>query len=131
MCLGDRFCGYTLFVKDGHLVHDYNTAGTHYVARSTRRIPAGPATLAFDFAKTGEVRGIGTVLIDGAASGSIDMARTLGMHLSPSGLTVGYGPLSPVSPLYDAPFPFGGRLDELRFELGHDRVGAPGNAYLD
>ena len=131
VCLGDRFCGYSFFVRDGYLVHDYNTAGTHYVARSTRRIPAGPATLAFDFAKTGEVRGIGTVLIDGAASGSIDMARTLGMHLSPSGLTVGYGPLSPVSPLYDAPFPFGGRLDELRFDLGHDRVGAPGNAYLD
>ena len=131
VCLGDRFCGYTLFVKGGHLVHDYNTAGTHYVARSTTPIPSGPATLAYTFTKSGAVKGTGVVTINGASAGSVDLARTLGMHLSPSGLTVGYGPLSPVSPEYDAPFPFGGELFDVVFELGNDRAEAPTNAYLD
>jgi hypothetical protein len=131
VCLGDRFCGYSLFVRDGYLVHDYNTAGTHFVARSTERVPAGPAVLRYRFARTGPVQGIGTVSIDDRADGSVELTRTLGMHLSPSGLTVGYGPLSPVSPRYDAPFPFGGVLHEVVFELGGDRAGAPTGAYLD
>ena len=81
--------------------------------------------------RTGALRGTGTVTIDGTAVGSVELTRTLGMHLSPSGLTVGYGPLSPVSPSYTAPFTFGATLHHVVFELGHDRDANPTNAYLD
>jgi arylsulfatase len=131
VCLGDRFCGYSFFVHEGYLLHDYNAAGTHYVARSAGPLPAGPATLRYTFTKTGRLAGTGTVTIDGRAAGSVDLGRTLGMHLSPSGLTVGYGPLSPVSPRYEPPFPFGGLLHQVVVEVGADRTGAPVGAYLD
>jgi arylsulfatase A-like enzyme len=131
VCLGDRFCGYSLFVHDGALVHDYNCAGNHYVARTTAQLPAGPCELRYTFTKTGRLQGEGTVTIDGAAAGSVDVARTLSTHLSPAPLTVGRGPLSPVSPLYEAPFLFGGVLHQVVFELGDDRAGVPTSPYLD
>ena len=37
----------------------------------------------------------------------------------------------PVSPLYEAPFPFGGVLHQVVFDLGDDRSGVPTSPYLD
>jgi len=121
VCCGDRFCGYSLFVRDGFLVHDYNRAGTHFVARSVARLPAGVAVCRYAFTKTGRLQGQGTVTIDGAAAGSVALVGTLGMHVSPGGLSVGRGPLSAVSAQYEAPFDFGGRIERVVFELGDDR----------
>ena len=131
LCSGDRFCGYALFIKDGHLVHDYNTAGTHFIARSAGRVPAGPATLRYSFAKTGELRGLGTCSIDGIDGEPIELARTLGVHISPGGLCIGWSALSPVSELYESPFRFGGCIDEVVFDLGSDRSGEPANSIVD
>ena len=131
VCLGDRFCGYSMFAHEGTLVHDYNCAGHHYVARSSAPLPAGPCELRYTFTKTGRLQGHGTVTIDGAAAGSVDVARTLSTHLSPAPLTVGRGPLSPVSALYDAPFPFGGVLHTVVYEIGNDRAGVPTSPFLD
>jgi arylsulfatase A-like enzyme len=131
VCCGDRFCGYSLYVKDGRLVHDYNAAGVHYVARSSGVVPSGPSVLRYRFEKTGPLRGTGIVEIDEASAGSVELTRTLAMHISPVGLTVGYGPLSPVSTDYDAPFRFGGTLHDVVFELGSDRAGEVRGAYVD
>ena len=131
VCCGDRFCGYSLFVNQGRLVHDYNAAGIHYVARSSGLLPSGPSVLQYRFDKTGPLTGIGTVEIDGGGEGSIELSRTLAMHISPVGLTVGYGPLSPVSAEYEAPFRFGGTLHELIFELRSDRASDARGAYVD
>jgi len=128
---GDRFCGYALFIKDGHLVHDYNTAGTHYVARSRDRVPAGPTTLRYAFTKTGDLRGVGVCSVDGIDGDPIELARTLGVHISPGGLSIGWTALSPVSDLFESPFRFGGRIDEVVFELGSDRTGDPPDSIVD
>jgi arylsulfatase A-like enzyme len=127
LCCGDRFCGYTLFVKDGHLVHDYNAAGTHFVVRSAVHVPEAECVLSYRFEKTGDLCGIGTLAIDGRDVGHVELTRTLGMHISPVGLCIGYGPLSPVSPDYEAPFRFGGVLSQVIVTLGDDRhqVGPP------
>ena len=77
VCLGDRFCGYALYVLDGHLVHDYNAAGTHHVARSAAPVPARAATLRYTFDKTGDLAGTGTVTIDGEHAGVVALPRTL------------------------------------------------------
>jgi len=38
---GDATSGYSLYIKDGHLVHDLNISGGHEIVRSKRRLPSG------------------------------------------------------------------------------------------
>ena len=40
---GDVTSGYSLYVKDGRLVHDMNIGGEHQIVRSDRPVPQ-PAT---------------------------------------------------------------------------------------
>jgi arylsulfatase len=128
---GDRFCGYALFIADGHLVHDYNAAGVHYLARSASPVTAGPMTLRYRFTKTGELRGNGVCAIDGVDGPPVELARTLGVHISPAGLCIGWSALSPVSELFESPYPFRGSIDEVVFELGADRTGDPPTTIVD
>ena len=44
---GDATCGYSLFVRDGHLVHDLNIGGTHQVVSSEAPIPVGATDARF------------------------------------------------------------------------------------
>ena len=37
----DATSGYSLYIKDGHLVHDLNIGGGHEIVRSQRRLPSG------------------------------------------------------------------------------------------
>jgi arylsulfatase len=118
---GDRFSGYVLYIKDARLVHDYNAAGTHYVVHSAIDVPTGPVRVAYRFTRTGELRGTGELLIDGEPCGTVELLRTLGVHDSPAGLTIGRNRLSAVAPDYDAPFPFDGAIREVVIALGEDR----------
>ena len=122
---GDRFSGYALFVHDGHLVHDYNAPGDpprrpldgRRAARTVRASPTashGPVPL----------QGTGELSIDGRPCGSVAIDRTLGVHDSPAGLTVGRTRLSAIAADYEAPFPFDGTIDRVELTLGADR-GAP------
>jgi arylsulfatase len=121
ICHGDRFSGYSLFVLDGHLVHDYNCAGEHTVVRSTRPVPDGASLLGYRFRRTGRLRGTGTLEIDGADAGSVELPQTLGTHINAIGVSVGRNPLSAVSGLYESPFAFSGRLDKVVVDVGDDR----------
>ena len=38
---GDATSGYSLYIKNGHLVHDLNIGGGHEIVRSQRRLPSG------------------------------------------------------------------------------------------
>jgi arylsulfatase len=126
ICHGDRFSGYSLFVKDGRLVHDYNCAGVHHVVRSEVPVPPGRHVLRYRFARTGPLQGIGTLEIDGVPVGAAEQPRTLGVHINAVGVSVGHNPLSPVSPEYASPFRFSGVLEKVVIEIGTDRgVAAP------
>jgi arylsulfatase len=118
---GDRFSGYAFYVLDGHLVHDYNAAGTHFVVRSAVTVPSGRTRLEYRFTRTGELRGTGALAIDGQACGIIELTRTLGVHDSPAGLAVGRSRLSAVAADYESPFPFTGTIEQLTITLGTDR----------
>ncbi len=126
ICHGDRFSGYSLFVQDGHLVHDYNCAGAHTTVQSSAPVPPGASTLRYRFTKTGRLRGTAALEIDGTHAGSVEVPQTLGTHINAIGVSVGRNPLSPVSPLYEAPFPFSGALEKVVVELGDDRGPPPG-----
>ena len=121
ICHGDRFSGYSLFVYEDRLVHDYNCAGTHYIVRSSLPVPVGPSVLEYVFTKTGPLRGVGSLRIDGNDVGRVEMPQTLGTHLNAVGVSIGRNPLSAVSDLYRSPFEFSGRLVKVVVEIGTDR----------
>ncbi len=120
ICHGDRFSGYSLFVADGYLFHDYNCAGEHTVLRSDRRVPSGTERLSYSFQKTGRLQGTATILFDGEAAGEGDIAPTLGIHINATGVSVGCDRYGPVSALYDCPYAFESGLRRVVMEIGDD-----------
>ena len=127
---GDATSGYSLYIKDGHLVHDLNIGGGHEIVRSDRKVPAGAhrfgvhvERLVRDTAPAkGSRTGVSayTLLIDGEAVGSLQ--TQLGFHnlISWSGLDIGRDRGSPVSH-YDAPFEFTGRLLRVTVAMHDDQ----------
>ena len=118
---GDRFCGYTFFIKNGFFVHDYNAAGEHFVVRSPTQVPADFATLSYEFDRSSRLFGVGTIAIAGHEPASLQLGPTIGVHISPSGLCVGYSAFAAVSPDYEAPFAFPGHIERVIIDLGTDR----------
>ncbi|MDX2204963.1 MAG: arylsulfatase [Hyphomicrobiaceae bacterium] len=117
---GDATSGYSLYVKDGLLVHDLNIGGSHQIVRSSRKVPAGARRLGFRMRRV-ENNGTGTLLIDGEPAGEMttkDIFRTL---ISWSGLDIGLDRGSPVSQ-YAAPFAFTGRLRKVTVTIGDDQA---------
>ena len=125
---GDASSGYSLYVQDGRLVHDWNIGGEHVLVRSEAAVPssglhrlgvhvrrlgrAGPAVPSAG-PGTSEI----TLVIDGAPAGRIETTRGFIGSISWSGLDIGRDRGTPVSH-YAAPFAFTGRL--LRVEVTMD-----------
>jgi len=127
---GDATSGYSLYVKDGHLVHDLNIGGGHDLVTSDRKISAGAHRLGVHVERlvreTPPAKGARTgvtaytLLIDGEPAGSLQ--TQLGFHtlISWSGLDIGRDRGSPVSH-YDAPFEFTGRLLRVSVAMHSDQ----------
>jgi arylsulfatase len=112
--------GYSLFVQDGRLVHDFNIGGTYQIVRSERQVPPDKCRLGFRMRRV-ENKGTGTLLIDGEPVGEMktnDMFRVL---ISWSGLDIGRDRGSPVSH-YAAPFAFTGKLSKVTITIGDDQM---------
>ncbi|MEL7157364.1 MAG: arylsulfatase, partial [Actinomycetota bacterium] len=137
---GDATCGYSLFVRDGHLVHDLNIGGTHQLVTSDQPIPTGRAcTLGFTMTRSpGEgpfPTGTGTLLIDGEPAGTMTTDQIFWLMISWSGLDVGFDRGTTVAD-YDGtgrhlgPFAFTGTLHKVAVDLDvdqevdHDAAGA-------
>ncbi len=127
---GDATSGYSLFVRNGRLVHDLNIGGQHHVIESDRRIPLGDCTLGFrmlagPLVQTRPMLGMryfipanrtGTLLINGEEAGSLTTEAGFNNFISWSGLDIGRDRGSPVSG-YTAPFAFGGTLRKVIVSL--------------
>ena len=50
---GDATSGYSLYVENGHLVHDLNIGGEHQIVRSDRPVPAGDHVLGLHMTQGG------------------------------------------------------------------------------
>ena len=128
---GDATSGYSLYIKDGLLVHDLNIGGGHEIVRSTRKVPSGARRLGVRVERLvrleppakGSRTGISeyTLLIDGEPAGSLQ--TQLGFHtlISWSGLDIGRDRGSPVSH-YDAPFEFTGKLLKVTVKMHNDQA---------
>ena len=139
---GDATSGYSLYVKDGHLVHDLNIGGSHQIVRSDRKVQSGARRLGVHVERLvrkeppakGSRTGVTdyTLLIDGEPAGSLQ--TQLGFHtlISWSGLDIGRDRGSPVSH-YGAPFAFEGRLLRVTVTMHNDQTldgDAVGNAQM-
>lgn len=127
---GDATCGYSLFVRNGHLVHDLNVGGHHELVVSDRPIPTGAHRLGFRMRRStaGGTHpfGVGTLLIDGEPAGSFETERIFWLMISWSGLDVGLDRGTTVSD-YDGsgrfvgPFAFTGTLEKVTVDLDDDQ----------
>ena len=127
---GDATSGYSLFVRDGRLVHDLNVGGQHQLVVSDRPVPLGPVTLGFRMrrSETGgpTPSGVGTLLINGEPAGSFETDRIFRLMISWSGLDIGFDRGTTVSD-YDGtgrfmgPFTFTGDLVKVVVDLDDDQ----------
>jgi arylsulfatase len=95
---GTENSGVAFFVKDGHLVFDYNAFDDHTIVRSGEAVSAGATEFRVDFLRVAGRRGIVRLSVDAS---------------------LGRGGLSPVSREYTGRFPYGGRVKLIDIQLHH------------
>jgi arylsulfatase len=123
---GGRFGGWSLYVKDGKLTYCHNWLGTErYTVAAEEALPAGPATIRYEFTFDGGEPGsggIGALFVNGeqVAQGRID--KTVGYTFSlDEGMDVGMDLATPVSEEYPAKGnDFTGTIKYVQIDIGDD-----------
>lgn len=113
---GSRFGGYSFFVKDRRIHYLYNYIGMEdFLISSGEEVRPGPATLRFEFTKTGEHQGRGALYIDDRKVGEGEIPRTvpIAYSLAGEGLCVGRDSGVPVNGQYESPFTFTGTIKRV------------------
>jgi len=117
--------GYTLYVRDGKLVYEYNFFGKErYKVESKASLPSGQAEIAFEYVQ-GPVEegnpaagGTITLLVNGEPVGSGELGHVVPARFSATEtLDVGMDLGSTVSETYVAPFSFPGQIRLVTFQL--------------
>lgn len=117
-----RFGGWSLYLKDGKPNYTYNWLGLQrYTVAAKEALPAGKATLRFEFAYDGNgigKGGVGTLLVDGktVATGRIEQTQCCAFSAD-EGADVGADEGTPVTEAYETPFRFTGKIDRVTIEL--------------
>ena len=130
---GGTYGGYTLFVRNGHVVYEVNTFGRfHQRIESSDSLPIGKVEIAFEykldqpvdakqvagFLRSGVSSGTATLTVNGKPEGSAHFDQFGGFRSSIlETLDVGKDTGSAVSGLYKAPYPFTGAIDVVKIEL--------------
>ncbi len=116
--------GHSLYVKDGRLRYAFNWVGTHLQqVEADRPVTAGEHVFVAEFALRGRhedpampgFAGTLTLYMDGEPVGREEIVTQPGVFcLVGDGICVGRDSASPVTPDYEAPFPFtGGTIDKV------------------
>ena len=119
---GGQFGGWSFYLKGGKPTYEYNFLGLRrYKIAADKPLPAGKATVQFDFAYDGGglgKGGTGRILVDGqkVAEGRIDETQCCLIALDETA-DVGRGTGTPVSDDYRSPFPFTGTIDRVVVNL--------------
>ncbi|QKR99337.1 arylsulfatase [Sphingomonas sp. CL5.1] len=116
---GDATCGYSLFLRDGHLHYDVNV-GAHQVVRSDAPVAPGEHVLAVEV--THGAPATVTLRAGDAAIGGGAIRHGFVNFISWSGLDIGHDRSSPVSD-YAAPFAFTGDLSKVTVTIVDDASG--------
>lgn len=108
---GQRFGGLTFYIKDNFLKYVYNANKVaYYNAVSDIPVPLGDVEVAYSFIRDAEKAKV-TLYINGKAVGETEIQQFAYMIGFTS--TLGANHYSPVTPDYEVPFAFKGRLDRI------------------
>jgi arylsulfatase len=128
---GDATTGYSLYLRDGYLVHDMNVGGEHVLVASDRPVPPGEHRVGLRVrrltreAKPTLATGPGlsefTLFIDDAPAGRVESRLGFFNFVAWAGLDIGCDRGSPVSH-YAAPNVFTGRLSRIEVLMEEDQV---------
>ncbi len=113
---GTQNSGVSVFVQGDRLVVDYNVFDEHTVLESTVEVPPGESTLVVSVRRGDGRSGSVSLEVNGRPAGSIELPLFMRM-MSSVGPSIGYDHGSPVSKLYEAPFPFAGTLHDVVIQL--------------
>jgi len=117
-----RFGGWSLYLKDGKPTYTYNWLGLQrYTVAAKQALPAGKATIRFEFAYEGGgvgKGGIGTLFVNGTkvATGRIDRTQCCAFSAD-EGADVGADEGTPVTEAYKVPFKFTGKIAKVTIDL--------------
>lgn len=117
-----RFGGWSLYVKDGKPTYTYNWLGLkEFTVASTQALPAGKATVRFEFVYDGGGPGKGgkaTISVNGqeVATGRID-ATQANVFSADEGADVGSDEGTAVAAAYSIPFKFTGKIHKMTVDL--------------
>jgi arylsulfatase len=119
---GGRFGGWSLWMKQGRPEFVYNWLGLErYTIASVEAVPAGKATIRFEFAYAGGKPGAGgngTIFVNGtkAAEGRIVQTQA-NVFSADDGADVGMDEGTPVTEAYQVPAAFTGVIDKVTIEV--------------
>jgi arylsulfatase len=117
-----RFGGWSLYLKGGKPMYTYNWIGLHrYTIAAKQAVPAGKATIRFEFAYDGGgpgKGGTGTLFVNGrkVAAGQIDQTQCC-VFSADEGADVGADEGTPVTEAYKVPFKFTGKIAKVTIDL--------------
>jgi len=124
--------GYTLYVKDKKLHYAYNyVAAELFHIESTKEVPEGDVELGFEFEPTGaaDLRagkgapGRAQLYINKKLVGQAEIPLTMPLLISlGGGITVGRKEGSPITPDYEPPFEFTGRVHQVVFDVSGELI---------
>ncbi|WP_020497924.1 arylsulfatase [Sciscionella marina] len=112
--------GYSFYIKDSRIHHDYNYYGGIYRVSAPVELTTGPHTFTYTFRKTGALAGVGRILSGDRVLAEVEMPETSRYFMSWGGLDLGRDGCSPVSQAYSGEFPFTGTIDRVVFDLEDD-----------
>jgi arylsulfatase len=119
--------GYTLYIKDGKPVYEYNyMAHERYKVASAEALSPGPATIRVDFKYDGGVGNGGTVslFINDKKVGEKRMDKSVPSRFGPESFDVGMDNGSPVSEDYQPPFAYAGTIKKVQIHIAPSALNA-------
>jgi arylsulfatase len=112
--------GYSLYLKDGEIVHDYNYYGEMFRVRGQIQEQRARHQVSYEFTKTGLLCGVGRLRVDGRVVDEVEIPATYRYFIAWEGLDIGLDRMAPASTAYVAPFPFTGSIEQVVFDLAED-----------
>jgi arylsulfatase len=132
---GGLSAGFSLYVKDGKLVYEYNWFDEdRYTIRSSEPLPTGKCQVKFVFTYDGGGAGkggTGTLYINDKKVGEGRIEKTVAARFGLDTFGVGVDTGSPVSTKYKAPFPFTGTIEKIEFKLGESSLSEADQRTID
>ena len=119
--------GYTLYIKDGKPVYEYNyMAHERYKVASSETLSLGPAVIRVDFKYDGGVgkEGTAALFINDKKVGEGRIEKTCPSRFGPESFDIGTDNGSPVSEEYQPPFAYAGTIKKVQIHIAPSTLSA-------